>query len=51
MKIHEAIDLAAEALEDSGVPGARLDAEHAQCIQRLNRHAKVVVARGGSDGP
>ena len=27
MKIHEAIDLAAEALEDSGVPGARLDAE------------------------
>jgi release factor glutamine methyltransferase len=27
MKIHEAIDLAAEALQDSGVPGARLDAE------------------------
>jgi release factor glutamine methyltransferase len=27
MKIHEAIDLAAEALEDSGVPGARQDAE------------------------
>jgi release factor glutamine methyltransferase len=27
MKIHEAIDLAAEALEGSGVPGARLDAE------------------------
>lgn len=27
MKIHEALDLAVEALEDSGVPGARLDAE------------------------
>jgi release factor glutamine methyltransferase len=27
MNIHEAIDLAAEALEESGVPGARLDAE------------------------
>jgi release factor glutamine methyltransferase len=27
MKIHEAIDLATEALEESGVPGARLDAE------------------------
>ena len=27
MKIHEVIDLAAEALEESGVPGARLDAE------------------------
>ena len=27
MKIHEAIDLASEALENSGVPSARLDAE------------------------
>ncbi|HEU0006931.1 MAG TPA: peptide chain release factor N(5)-glutamine methyltransferase [Terriglobia bacterium] len=27
MKIHEAIDLAAEALDESGVPGSRLDAE------------------------
>jgi len=27
MRIHEAINLATEALEDSGVPGARLDAE------------------------
>ena len=43
MKIHEAIDLAAEALDESGVPGSRLDAERLLAFE-LGRDRSYLLA-------
>ena len=43
MKIHEALDLAAEALDESGVPGSRLDAERLLAFE-LGRDRSYLLA-------
>lgn len=50
MKVHEAINLAAEALEESGVPGSRLDAERLLAYE-LGKDRSYLIAHFQDEVP